>query len=64
MGGLKIEGLLYLWKLLNRLLWAFVTSVHDVDAVGAGVDDMLLHETAEAAEVGGNTGYAHHGAFR
>ena len=38
--------------------------VDDVDAVGLGVLDVVLHEAAEAGQVGRDAGDAHHSALR
>ena len=53
-----------LGELLDGVLRALVVPVDDVDAVGLGVLDVVLHETAEAGQVGCDAGDAHHSALR
>ena len=59
----KVEHSPHLCQLLHRLLGAEVAPVNDVDAVGRRVSDVLVHEAAKAAEVGGHTGDTHHCAL-
>ena len=50
-------------NLIDGLVESNVHSINDVDAVGLGVDDVLLHEAAEARQIGGDRGDAHHGTL-
>ena len=50
-------------NLVDGLIKSNVHSINDVDSVGLGVNDVVLHEAAEAGQVGGDRGDAHHGAL-
>lgn len=53
-----------LGELLDGVLRALVVPVDNVDSVGLGVLDVVLHEAAEAGQVGRDAGDAHHSALR
>ena len=57
------QGGPYLGKLVDAVVRRLEPSVDDVDAVGGGVGHVLLHEAAETAQVGGDTGDSHHRAL-
>jgi len=59
-----VKSVQYLGELLNGLLGAAVTPVDDVDAVRHRISDVLLHETAEPAQVGADARDSHHRTFR
>jgi len=50
-------------ELLDGLVAALEASIDDVDAIGGGLLDVLLHEAAEAAQIGRHGGNAHHCAL-
>lgn len=50
-------------KFPDRVLRSLEPSVHNVNAIGLGLVDVLLHEAAKAGEVGGDAGDAHHSAL-
>ena len=50
---------IYLSELLRRLVGTLEASVHDVDAVVGRIGYVLLHEAAEARQVGRDARYAH-----
>jgi len=51
-------------QLLDRLLGAALAAVDDVDTVRRRINDVLLHETAETAQVRADARNSHHRTFR
>lgn len=57
----KIEHIV--GQLVDTVVQTNVSTVHNVDAVGRGIGNLLLHKTTEARQIGGDTWNAHNGTF-
>lgn len=50
-------------QLSNWILQWDKTTIHNVNTIRHGIGNVLLHETTETWEVGGDAGYTHDSAF-